>query len=131
VEPHQRASIYRHGDAYYVTSEDRTVDGVYVIGGAGRVATSVEDADLGEAILSAVDASRHGVPTPGCDENVAGPLLSLAGSKTWRAFSSLVRSARANSERQPGVRTHRVADIDLRVHDRIVAPCRRRNHGDP
>ena len=38
---------------------------------------------------------------------------------------------RANSERQPGVPTDRVADIDLGVHGHIVAPCRRANHAGP
>ena len=41
------------------------------------------------------------------------------------------RAARPRElERQPGVPTHRVPDIDLGVHGHIVAPCRRASHAD-
>jgi hypothetical protein len=87
LQQHERASIYRHDEAYYVASENRTVDGFYVIGQVDRLATSVEDETLGEAILSALAASQEGVPTPAREANVAAALLTLAGSRTWRAFA--------------------------------------------
>jgi hypothetical protein len=87
VPSHQRASIYGRSDGVYVASDDRTIDGFYVIGAAQRLAADADDDALGLAILSALDRSRDGVPTPGPGVAVADSLVSLSSSRTWHSFA--------------------------------------------
>jgi hypothetical protein len=101
VRSHQRASIYGRDEGFYVTSEDRTVDGFSVIGTPRRVPTDADDQALGAAVLSALDASRDGVPTPARDAPVASALVSLSPCKTWRSFAkraTLVCTTREGGE---------------------------------
>jgi hypothetical protein len=83
----QRAAIYRLDEAFYVTSEDRTIDGIYIIGTASRVPIEADDDMLGLAVVSALDGSRDGVPTPGRDAPVGESLVLLSPCKTWRSFA--------------------------------------------
>jgi hypothetical protein len=87
VPSHQRVSIYGRSDGVYVASDDRTIDGFYVIGAAQRLAADADDDALGLAILSALDRSRDGVPTPGPGVAVADSLVSLSSSRTWHSFA--------------------------------------------
>ena len=82
VNDRWQAAIYRRGNAFYVTGEDQTAEGFFVIGSVRRVDATESDHALGAAVLAALEGSRNDVPTPGRDAPVSGPLLEASGTKT-------------------------------------------------
>lgn len=87
VNDHGQAAVYSHGNAFYITGEDQTVDGILVMGSVRTVDATDSDHALGAAVLAALGGSRHDVPTPGRDAQVTGALLEASGTKTWGTFA--------------------------------------------
>lgn len=82
------ASVYLRQSAYIVHSSSRTTHGFWsgsepII----RLDSAVNDQALGDAIVKAIDASKIGVAAPEDPRSVLAPLLSVAGVKSWSAFS--------------------------------------------
>ena len=87
----QRASVYARDDGFYLASQDRTVAGFGVVGAVTRLDADADESAFGAAIVSALGASRDGVPTPDRGARVAEPLVGLSSAKGWRAFAKAAR----------------------------------------
>ena len=94
-----RAAVYSQGNAYYITGEDQTADGFFVIGSVRKVEATDSDGVLGTAVLAALGGSRTDVPTPGRDAPVSGPLLEASGTKTWGTFARQAEVVRVSRDR--------------------------------
>lgn len=81
------ATIYLRHHKYYVDSDWKTVAGFWICSGHVQVAEEGDVKGIATALRLALDSSKDGVPTPGPDKDLAGPLLSAARVRTWRTFA--------------------------------------------
>ena len=85
------ATIYEYKDKMYVHSNSCTTAGVWLLS-APVVAVAKEPfAEVGRAIRECLVASRVGIPHPSSFPNLFGPVLALAGVKSYGAFAKLAK----------------------------------------
>jgi hypothetical protein len=86
----KRAEIYHRRACYFLHPSSRTVDGFWVLTEpCVKLPDACSDAELGDAAVAALGASRNEVPNPprGDTTSVLGPLLRAAGVKSWSSFA--------------------------------------------
>lgn len=89
-------SAYVRPEGAYITASDRTTAGVWTESGDWEFVPMDEPGHIGEAILRRLAVVPRVVPHPRRDEfstihaRTIGPLLTLAGVKTWKAFTASV-----------------------------------------
>ena len=83
-----RAACYVRGQHVFIQPMSRTRTGIW-IGSDPCQMLSVECStdELGAAVLKALRDSKDGVPQPSNWDDVARPLLDLAGVGSWGSFS--------------------------------------------
>ncbi len=83
------AEVYERDDKWYVGPLSRATTGLWI---ATPPLIQLHKRDSrqckGQAAIEALNASQHGVPVPADNEDLVGPLLALAGVKSWAAFMS-------------------------------------------
>jgi hypothetical protein len=98
----KRANVYHRKGRYFVHASSRTTDGVWIV---WEPSFSVHEDDgaaqLGLAIVAALDGSQSGVPHPSDWRGVLSPLLALSGVKSWATFR---KSATCVEVEEEGVR---------------------------
>lgn len=82
------ASLHLRDGRVFISASSRTKDGFWIDTGAIRIAESDDLDAVTEGTRSALNNSRHGVPTPSPGEDLTGPMLAAAGVKSWRTFVS-------------------------------------------
>ena len=84
----RRAEVYKRNNQFLIHASSRTTDGVWILSEPClAVAVEGHDAELQRGVRAALGGSREGVPHPVDWRGVGIPLLTLAGVKTWNAFS--------------------------------------------
>jgi len=95
----EMASIYQRDGKWYVQSTSRTITGLWI---ATPPVVQVEARESrerkGEAVLQALNASQHGIPTPSDGNSVAVPLLTAAKVRSWSEFMKKARSVHVERE---------------------------------
>jgi hypothetical protein len=81
----KRASIYYRQSKLFIQADSRTQSGIWV--GDGPVDVLEEHSEaVADAVQTALQYSRHGVPTPRPSEDLTVETRKLAGVKSWRTF---------------------------------------------
>jgi hypothetical protein len=95
----QMASIYERDGKWYVRPKGYTVTGLW-IGTSPLIELDARDTRdrKGEAVLGALSASQHGIPTPSDGNTVAVPLLEAAKVRSWSEFMKKARSVHVERE---------------------------------
>jgi hypothetical protein len=81
------AEVYERDSEWYIQPSSKTTTGLWI---ATPPLIQLNKHDprprKGEAVMEALNASRHGVPVPADNEDLVGPMLALAGVKSWSVF---------------------------------------------
>ena len=83
------ATLYLRSARFLIHCSSQTTNGVWVLTRPCiALDGGVSDSEVGAAALSALQASRRGVPHPRQDQwrGLFEPMLELAGVKSWKAF---------------------------------------------
>lgn len=89
----KRAIIYKRRDRFIMHSLSRTVDGIWIFSPPYlSLNENCLSADLETAIRTVLSDSKSSVPSPPNSTVDLTPLLSIAGVKSWAAFTRGVSS---------------------------------------
>jgi hypothetical protein len=83
----QSANVYKRESELIVASYSKTTAKLWVMNGWLRqLPREADDEGLGEAILSALDASENDIDVPVVDPNPEAPLLKMLGLRSYGVF---------------------------------------------
>jgi len=83
----KRATVYRRGAVILIHPSSCTTDGVWILSKpCVRLSSDCGDAEMGSAVLSALEGSKLSVPHPTQWKGLLEPLLMAAGVKAWKTF---------------------------------------------
>lgn len=83
----KRVSVYCRNNGWYISSMSQTTAGVWIGTPPHLKILSDDSADLGSAVVTALEASRQSVAHPiKWDKTLFDPMLSLAGVASWKEF---------------------------------------------
>jgi hypothetical protein len=83
------ATVFKRGDVFYVHSESKTTEGVWIATPPfTEIRAEATASAKGDAVRDALDASKESVPHPTSHGGVVDRLLELAGVKSWAVFAS-------------------------------------------
>jgi hypothetical protein len=122
------ATIYRRTEGFFITSSDRTTEGVWVHSGSVERVDSDDPDAIGSALLRQLDRSTVDVRHPRQDEWAAqrqkslDPIIALAKLRSWRSFirdAAVAKVARdgVTIRVAPQVRDARRIDVFFEVPD--------------
>lgn len=81
------ATVNERDGVLFICPSSLTVDGIWIdTGPLFKIEPGSSKHAIGEAILTALDASRVSVPQPSDWSSVTQPLLQAAGVKSWSTF---------------------------------------------
>jgi hypothetical protein len=83
----QSASVYKRKDGWYLHADSRSNGAWVATPPFLKLPLDAPLESLGEAVKTAIDASRGDVPFPTDWEPVFQPVLDLAGVKSWTTFA--------------------------------------------
>jgi hypothetical protein len=84
----KRATVYRRRSSVLVHPSSCTAEGVWILSEpCVRLPAGCTDADIGHAVLTALQQSKTTVPQPAQWSGVLQPLLRAAGVTTWTSFA--------------------------------------------
>lgn len=95
-------SVYEDGGRLFFVSLDRTEGGMWIDGEIAERDGEASPAEVGEAVLAGLGASRMGVPDPEDVTTWGDRLARRAGAARWTSFARQARLVSAESGRPPG-----------------------------
>lgn len=85
------ATVYEYKETLYVHSNSRTTAGVWLLNAPILAVVKEHSTEVGGAIRECLAASRVDIPHPTTFPNTFGPVLALAGAKSYSAFTKLAK----------------------------------------
>ena len=94
----------RNGEWFFCPSS-RAVTGLWVVTSPIiRVSNDEGNARKGEALMEALNSSRHDVPLPDPKDNLVAPILEMSGVKSWSTFARRANFIRIELDEVDGIR---------------------------
>lgn len=93
------ASLYERRGTFYTTAQAKTVNWLHVISPPFvRLEANCDDEVLGKTLLEALAAWREEVPDPPINDDAFGPVLELAGLKSYQTFLHTAKYVRVKGD---------------------------------
>lgn len=92
------AAIYERKGVLFVSASHQTQAGFWVDDEMVTVLTEPTLEEFGQAIVTALERSKNGVPTPPPTARLEKPLLKAANVSSWTTFMNLSKHVSVSSE---------------------------------